>query len=241
MSQARRTTDRRAAKSSGRGGGKGSMGKQMRAGQTLDKIAKASMSKEMLAAGLAAAAAAISASPKARRKIHDAGLDAAETASQAASNVVSSATKLGSIIAEAVADAAQRVASGKWDAEGDATDRTRKRSSRVTSRSPRAGTMISKSGRSKTSKTGGRVFEVTITEGLGFSDSAEADLVKQVQDMVDQSGAPADFDALTWVHDWIHHEVPALDGKRPIDLLGTKAGRELVSTTLARMQSGAYA
>ena len=84
---------------------------------TVDKLAKAAMSKEMLAAGLAAAAAAISASPAARRKIRDAGLDAADTASQAASNVMSSATKLGSIIAEAVADAAQRVMSGKWASE----------------------------------------------------------------------------------------------------------------------------
>ena len=48
---------------------------------TVEKLAKAAMSKEMLAAGLAAAAAAISASPAARRKIRDAGLDAADTAS----------------------------------------------------------------------------------------------------------------------------------------------------------------
>src|SRR5947208_12545674 len=81
---------------------------------TVDKLAKAAMSKEMLAAGLAAAAAAISASPKARRAIRDAGLDAADTATQAASSVMSSATKLGSLIAEAVAEAAQRVMSGKW-------------------------------------------------------------------------------------------------------------------------------
>ena len=55
---------------------------------TVDKLAKAAMSKEMLAAGLAAAAAAISASPKARRAIRDAGLDAADTASQAATNMM---------------------------------------------------------------------------------------------------------------------------------------------------------
>src|SRR5579872_3562853 len=84
---------------------------------TVDKLAKAAMSKEMLAAGLAAAAAAISASPKARRAIRDAGLDAADTATQAASNMMASATKLGSLIAEAVAEAAQRVMSGKWSAD----------------------------------------------------------------------------------------------------------------------------
>ena len=70
----------------------------------VDKLAKAAMSHEMLAAGLAAAAAAISASPAARRKIRDAGLDAADTASQLRATMVSSATKLGSLIAEAVAE-----------------------------------------------------------------------------------------------------------------------------------------
>ncbi|HEX4761164.1 MAG TPA: hypothetical protein VFU87_00030, partial [Sphingomicrobium sp.] len=81
---------------------------------TVDKLAKAAMSKEMLAAGLAAAAAAISASPKARKAIKDAGMDAADTASSAASSVMQSATRLGTLIAEAVADAAQKVMSGKW-------------------------------------------------------------------------------------------------------------------------------
>ena len=80
---------------------------------TLDKIAKAAMSREMLAAGLTAAAAAIAASPAARRKIRDAGLDAADSAG-CRDTMMNSASKLGSLIAEAVADAAQRVMSGKW-------------------------------------------------------------------------------------------------------------------------------
>ena len=94
--------------------GKGSPNTSGSKNETVDKLAKAAMSKEMLAAGLAAAAAAISASPKARRAIRDAGLDAADTASSAASSMMASATKLGSLIAEAVADAAQRVLTGKW-------------------------------------------------------------------------------------------------------------------------------
>src|SRR6476620_2818749 len=85
---------------------------------TLDKIAKAAMSREMLAAGLTAAAAAIAASPKARKAIRDAGLDAADSASQAATTMMTNASKLGTLIAEAVADAAQRVPSGKWADEG---------------------------------------------------------------------------------------------------------------------------
>ena len=92
---------------------------------TVDKIAKAAMSREMLGAGLAAAAAAISASPSARRKIRDAGLDAADSASQAATNVMASASRLGTLIAEAVADAAQRVMSGKWTDDDAATSAPR--------------------------------------------------------------------------------------------------------------------
>ena len=101
------------AKSSSKSGGtKAKDGSSSKA--SFDKIAKAAMSREMLAAGLTAAAAAIAASPKARRAIRDAGMDAADSASAAATTMVSSASKLGSLIAEAVADAAQRVLSGKW-------------------------------------------------------------------------------------------------------------------------------
>src|SRR4249919_593441 len=66
---------------------------------TFDKIAKAAMSREMLAAGLTAAAAAIAASPKARKAIRDAGLDAADSASQAATQMMNNASKLGWLIA----------------------------------------------------------------------------------------------------------------------------------------------
>ena len=93
---------------------------------TFDKIAKAAMSREMLAAGLTAAAAAIAASPKARKAIRDAGLDAADSASAGSDQMMTNASKLGSLIAEAVADAAQRVLSGKWADEATALDRDSK-------------------------------------------------------------------------------------------------------------------
>ena len=80
----------RASSKSGGGSKSGSGGSS-----TMDKIAKAALSREMLAAGLTAAAAAIAASPKARKAIRDAGLDAADTAERAASNMAASATKLG--------------------------------------------------------------------------------------------------------------------------------------------------
>lgn len=200
-------------------------------------LAKAAISKEVLAAGLAAAAAAISASPSSRRKIRDAGLDAADTASQAASKVVSTATELGTIIAEAVADAAKRVMATQGGVENDHSGRTAKRSAtRSTRRSARSGA-VEKS----VKQPGHRVYEVTINDGFKVSSDLEASLVSEVEAMMSQSGGPANFDASKWVHDWVRQKVPALNGMRPIELLDTEQGRELVSTTLARMQSGAYA
>lgn len=68
-----------------------------------------------------------------------------------------------------------------------------------------------------------------------------AKLVGQVQCMVEESGNPEGFDAEAWVSRWLREEVPALDGQRPMDLLDTMEGQELLSETLGRMQSGAYA
>ena len=73
--------------------GSGSSGGESSTKVNFDKLAKAAMSREMLAAGLTAAAAAIAASPKARRAIRDAGMDAADSASNAASNMVSNASQ----------------------------------------------------------------------------------------------------------------------------------------------------
>ena len=91
---------------------KSSKGKSAKS--NLDKIAKAAMSREMLAAGLTAAAAGMAASPKARQGNKDAGMEPPDGASGAATQMMTNASKLGSLIAEAVADAAQRVLSGKW-------------------------------------------------------------------------------------------------------------------------------
>lgn len=68
-----------------------------------------------------------------------------------------------------------------------------------------------------------------------------AKLVGQVQAMVEESGNPDGFDAANWVSRWLREPIPALGGERPVDLLDTMEGQALVSETLARMQSGAYA
>lgn len=67
-----------------------------------------------------------------------------------------------------------------------------------------------------------------------------ARLVGQAQDLVQESGGPAEFDAGRWVGDWLEKPLPALDGKSPGELMDTVDGRALVSDLLAQQQSGAY-
>ena len=71
---------------------------------------------------------------------------------------------------------------------------------------------------------------------LGF-----AKLVGQVQAMVEESGDPQGFDAAAWLASWLDEPLPALGGARPVDMMDTMEGQALVSTTLAKIQSGAYA
>ncbi len=42
-----------------------------------------------------------------------------------------------------------------------------------------------------------------------------ARLVGQAQNLIEQSGGSADFDAGRWVGDWLQKTLPALDGKSP--------------------------
>jgi uncharacterized protein (DUF2384 family) len=63
----------------------------------------------------------------------------------------------------------------------------------------------------------------------------------QLEAVVQESGNPEGFDAATWMSRWLNDPVPALGGARPIDLMDTMEGQALVSTTLAQLQSGAYA
>ena len=68
-----------------------------------------------------------------------------------------------------------------------------------------------------------------------------ARLIGQVEQMVHESGDPKGFKAAEWVASWLDRPHPALDGKRPAELMDTADGRNLVSDLLARMQSSAYA
>jgi len=68
-----------------------------------------------------------------------------------------------------------------------------------------------------------------------------ARLARQLEAMIQESGNPEGFDAAALIFRWINNPVPALGGMRPIDLMETVEGRVLVSMTLAKLQSGAYA
>ena len=68
-----------------------------------------------------------------------------------------------------------------------------------------------------------------------------AKLVGQLEAMIQDSGAPKNFDSRAWLARWLTEPLPAFGGLRPADLVDTMEGQSLVSAALARMQSGAYA
>lgn len=68
-----------------------------------------------------------------------------------------------------------------------------------------------------------------------------ARLVGQLQAIVEESGDPDGFDAPLWLSQWLREPLPALGGIQPVSLLDTMEGQALVSETLAKIQSGAFA
>ncbi len=68
-----------------------------------------------------------------------------------------------------------------------------------------------------------------------------AELLGQVEAMVEESGNPEGFDARTWLANWLRRPVPALGGAKPLEYLDTMKGQMLVSKLLQQMQTGAFA
>lgn len=68
-----------------------------------------------------------------------------------------------------------------------------------------------------------------------------AKLVGQIEAIVAESGEPEGFDSSEWMSRWLQDPLPSLGGKKPIDFLDTMEGQSIISSMLARMQSGAYA
>lgn len=88
----------------------------------------------------------------------------------------------------------------------------------------------------KKAKMGGVLSPEESERVLGF-----AKLVGQLEAMVQESGNPAGFDARAWMARWLTEPLPAFGGARPADLVDTMEGQGLVSSALAKLQSGAYA
>lgn len=81
-------------------------------------------------------------------------------------------------------------------------------------------------------------------ELLGLMESERvlgiAELVGQVEAMMEESGAQDGFDPRAWVGRWIDTPLPALDSRKPAEFMDTAEGQKLVSKLLAQSQSGAY-
>lgn len=69
---------------------------------------------------------------------------------------------------------------------------------------------------------------------------AEADALRLVEKMVQESGNADGFDAKVWLKLWLSSPLPALNAATPRSCMGTKEGRKLVIGLLQKMQSGAY-
>ncbi|MEP6508202.1 MAG: antitoxin Xre/MbcA/ParS toxin-binding domain-containing protein [Gemmatimonadales bacterium] len=66
-------------------------------------------------------------------------------------------------------------------------------------------------------------------------------LIGQAEKIVSDSGEFANFDAGKWIARWLDRPNAAIGGRCPSILMDTFEGRDLVSSLLAQMQSGAYA
>lgn len=65
-------------------------------------------------------------------------------------------------------------------------------------------------------------------------------LVAQVRKMVEESGDATGFDAREWVLNWLERPLPALGGRRPAEILISEEGLDILTSSLARTQSGAF-
>lgn len=76
----------------------------------------------------------------------------------------------------------------------------------------------------------------------GTAATAIVKLMGMAQRIVNQSTSPEarGFDVRKWFGAWIDLPQPALDGKKPADLLDTPSGIEAVARVLGALESGAY-
>ena len=66
-------------------------------------------------------------------------------------------------------------------------------------------------------------------------------LIALAEEIVRDGGGPPDFDAAAWLGAWLQEPLPALGQQRPLDLLDTAEGLQLLLQQLRQSQTGAYA
>lgn len=71
---------------------------------------------------------------------------------------------------------------------------------------------------------------------------AQIEAVKrEIQEQIEAQGdSLPGFDIDTWLQGWLQRPQPALDGRRPVELLSTEAGIESVRRALGSTLSGSY-
>lgn len=70
---------------------------------------------------------------------------------------------------------------------------------------------------------------------------AEADLLRLLEKIIQESGNGESFNASAWLKRWLSSPNPGLNSATPDSYMGTAEGRELVAGLLQKMQSGAFA
>jgi putative toxin-antitoxin system antitoxin component (TIGR02293 family) len=66
-------------------------------------------------------------------------------------------------------------------------------------------------------------------------------LIGQVEAMLAGNEDAKGFDARAWLSNWLRTPLPPLDHRKPVDLLDTVEGQNLVASMLDRMALGVYA
>jgi len=70
---------------------------------------------------------------------------------------------------------------------------------------------------------------------------AEADLLRLVERIIQESGNAESFNASAWLKRWLSAPNAALNSATPNSYMGTTEGRSLVAGLLEKMQSGTFA
>lgn len=88
-----------------------------------------------------------------------------------------------------------------------------------------------------------RSAEVRVVGAAGHAAIALIELLAEVQEIVANSTSPRaeGFDVAKWLGQWIELPQPALDGRRPVELIGTPTGARVVLRLLGGIESGAQA